>query len=69
MKSSQNAKSGSWTIAPCGSAALFVAVAAVLSALIVPKNADAAPTRSTTIALTSDEQRVVGTFATTGDFP
>jgi YVTN family beta-propeller protein len=32
---------------------------AVLSALIAPKKADAAPTRSTTIALTSDETRVV----------
>src|SRR5438132_6129346 len=59
MKSSQNARSRSWTMASCGSAALFVAVAAVLSVVMAPRKADAAPSRSTTIALTSDETRLV----------
>jgi YVTN family beta-propeller protein len=59
MKSSQMSGSDRRKIASCGSAALFVAVAAVLCALTAPKKADAAPTRSTTIALTSDETRVV----------
>jgi DNA-binding beta-propeller fold protein YncE len=58
MKSSQISRFNFRKIASCGSAALFVAVAAVLSGLIV-STADAAPGRSTTIALTSDETRVV----------
>jgi hypothetical protein len=55
MKSSQISRSDRRRIASCGSAVLFVTVAAVLSVLIAPKKADAAPTHSTTIALTSDE--------------
>jgi len=39
--------------------ALLIAVAAVLIPLMAYTKADAAPTRSTTIALTSDEQRLV----------
>ena len=58
MKNSQSLRSGRRKIASCGGVVLSVAFAAALSALIVPQ-ADAAPTRSTTIALTSDETRVV----------
>ena len=39
--------------------ALLIAMAAVLIPLVAYTKADAAPTRSTTIALTSDEQRLV----------
>jgi YVTN family beta-propeller protein len=59
MKSSQISRSEPRKIAPYGSATLFVAVAVILSALMASKKADAAPTRSTTIALTTDETRVV----------
>src|SRR5215472_3202168 len=38
---------------------LLIAMAAVLIPLVAYTKADAAPTRSTTIALTSDEQRLV----------
>ena len=38
---------------------LAIAVAALITVVIGPKKADAAPTRSTTIALTSDERRLV----------
>jgi YVTN family beta-propeller protein len=43
----------------CYGATLAIATIAVVAALMVPKKADAAPTRSTSIALTSDEQFVV----------
>jgi hypothetical protein len=43
----------------CYSATLAIATAAPVATLIVPKTADAAPSRSTTIALYSDETRVV----------
>jgi len=59
MKSSQISRSEPRKIAPYGSTTLFVAVAVILSALMASKKADAAPTRSTTIALTTDETRVV----------
>src|SRR6266403_2384730 len=59
MKSSQISRSEPRKIASYASAALLAAVAVILSALMAPKAADAAPTRSTTIALTSDETRVV----------
>jgi YVTN family beta-propeller protein len=58
MKNSQSSQSRGWLAVTCGSAAL-VAAAVVLSIVIGPKEADAAPTRSTTIALTPDETRVV----------
>jgi YVTN family beta-propeller protein len=58
MSSSQT-----WTVdfrktASCGSMLLSIAAAAIVCVLIASK-ADAAPTRSTTIALTSDERDVV----------
>jgi YVTN family beta-propeller protein len=59
MKSSYKAASRRSTVASHGSVALLIAAAAVLSVLIGPKQANAAPTRSSTIALTSDETRVV----------
>ena len=59
MKSSQISRSEPRKIASYASAALFVAATAVLSVVMAPKQADAAPTRSTTIALTFDERRVV----------
>jgi YVTN family beta-propeller protein len=58
MKNSQNFQSRSRLTAYLGPATLFTALAATLPALIAAK-VDAAPTRSTTIALTSDETRVV----------
>jgi YVTN family beta-propeller protein len=58
MKSSQFSEFYFRKSASFGRASLFI-VAAVLSALMVPRGADAAPGRSTSIALTSDETRVV----------
>jgi hypothetical protein len=40
-------------------ATLAIATTAVVAALTMPKNADASPGRSTSIALASDETRVV----------
>src|SRR6202040_2383129 len=59
MKSSQISRSEPRKIASYASAALLAAVAVILSVAMAPKVADAAPTRSTTIALTSDETRLV----------
>src|SRR5438046_1910122 len=59
MKNSQFSKLYFPKIAWCGRASLFVTAAIVLPALMAPKTVDAAPGRSTTIALTSDETRVV----------
>jgi YVTN family beta-propeller protein len=59
MKSSQVSRSEPRKIASYASAALLAAVAVILSVAMAPKVADAAPTRSTTIALTSDETRLV----------
>jgi YVTN family beta-propeller protein len=59
MKNSQMSPSCKWlTAASLGRATLFAALAAILPVSIAAK-ADATPTRSTTIALTSDETRVV----------
>src|SRR5690348_14229350 len=58
MKSSQISNFYSRMTASCGRAALIVAAAA-FPALLAPSGADATPGRSTTIALTSDETRVV----------
>src|SRR3954447_12216644 len=59
MKNSQMLPSCKWlTAASLGRATLFAALAAILPVSIAAK-ADATPTRSTTIALTSDETRVV----------
>ena len=43
----------------CYGATLAIATAVLVATLIMPKTVDAAPSRSTTIALTSDETRVV----------
>jgi YVTN family beta-propeller protein len=59
MKSSQISGSEPRKIACYASVALFVAAAAILLVVAAPKEANAAPTRSTSIALTSDEQRLV----------
>src|SRR4029077_3304982 len=61
MKRSQVLRSDRRKIASCGSTGLLVAIVVALSAAMAaaPKKADAAPTRSTTIALTSNEQYVV----------
>jgi YVTN family beta-propeller protein len=59
MKNSQTSRSEPRKIASYPGAALFAAAAVMLSVVMAPKTADAAPTRSTTIALTSDEQDVV----------
>ena len=60
MKRSQMLRSDRRKIASCGSAGLLVAIVVALSAaMAAPKKADAAPTRSTTIALTSNERFVV----------
>src|ERR1700730_12799602 len=59
MKSSQISRSEPRKIASYASAALLAAVAVILCVAMAPKVADAAPTRSTTIALTSDETRLV----------
>ena len=59
MKNSQNSQSRTWLRVIGGGAALAIAATTLLSAMMVPKEAGAAPTRSTTIALTSDETRVV----------
>jgi YVTN family beta-propeller protein len=61
MKISQNLKSSHWAArVSCGGAGLFAAVAAVIFVLMAdPPSLAAAPGRSTTIALTSDETRVV----------
>ena len=59
MKNSQSSKLGSRTIASWGRAAILMTAAAVLPTTTAPKTAEAAPTRSTSIALTSDETRVV----------
>src|SRR5215472_11803248 len=59
MKNSQISVSRNLLALFCGRATLAMAMAAVLIPLMAPKNADAAPTRSTTIALTSDETRLV----------
>jgi len=58
MKNSQNFQSRSRLTTYLGRATLFTALAATLPAFIAAK-VDAAPTRSTTIALTSDETRAV----------
>lgn len=58
MKPPQMLGSDCRNIAPSRSAVLLAAAAAVVCGLIVP-DAHAAPTRSTNIALTSDETRVV----------
>src|SRR5215469_4107296 len=55
MKNSQNSLSRTLL----ASAMLALATTAPVATLLAPKKADAAPTRSTTIALTSDEQRLV----------
>src|SRR4029077_8567772 len=59
MKSSQISRSEPRKIASYGSVALFAAAAVNLSVVMAPTAADAAPTRSTTIALTPDEKFVV----------
>jgi YVTN family beta-propeller protein len=62
MKNSQKSLPCNWLPACLGPAALLIALAAVLTAslgVMAPKKADAAPTRSTTNTLTSDEQRIV----------
>lgn len=59
MKNSQSSKLCSRTIASWGRTAILMTAAVVLPATTAPKTADAAPGRSTTIALTSDETRVV----------
>ena len=59
MKSSRMSRFARRKIASCSSTALIVAIMAVLFALTASKKAEAAPTRSTTIALTSDETRLV----------
>ena len=59
MKNSRSSKLCSRTIAFWGRAVILMTAAAVLPATTAPKTADAAPTRSTSIALTSDETRVV----------
>jgi YVTN family beta-propeller protein len=62
MKNSQTSVSRGLLTAFCGSATLALAMAGVLTAALgvtAPKKAGAAPTHSTTIALTSDEQRLV----------
>jgi YVTN family beta-propeller protein len=59
MKNSQSPVSRNLlTTIRCG-AMLAIATAALATALMMSKTADAAPGRSTTIALTSDETRVV----------
>jgi YVTN family beta-propeller protein len=57
MKNSRMSSSCKWLAASLGRVTLFAALA-ILPAAIAAR-ADAAPTRSTTIALTSDETRVV----------
>jgi len=62
MKTSQNLESRRPVLcASLGSTGLLITVVVLLAALTAaaPKTADAAPGRSTTIALTSDETRVV----------
>ena len=62
MKNSQHSVIRSALTAFCDGAHLAIAIAAVLTAslgMMAPKQADAAPTRSTTIALTPDEKFVV----------
>ena len=56
---SQNSLSRNLVATFRSSTMLAVAAAVLLAALMAPKEADAAPTRSTTIALTPDETRVV----------
>jgi YVTN family beta-propeller protein len=61
MKNSQKSLPCNWLPVCFGPATLVIALAAVLTAslgMMAPKKADAAPTRSTTIALTPDETRV-----------
>jgi hypothetical protein len=58
MKNSQTLRSDRGKAAACGSIAMFAAVV-FLSLAMAPNQADAAPAYSTTIALTSDETRVV----------
>ena len=62
MKNSQTSVSRGLLTAFCGSATLALAMTGVLTAalaMMAPTKADATPTRSTTIALTADEQRIV----------
>jgi YVTN family beta-propeller protein len=59
MKNSQSSVFGNRLARLCYSATLAVAIAVPLTMVMAPKRVDAAPTRSTTIALTSDEQRLV----------
>jgi YVTN family beta-propeller protein len=59
MKNSQISRSEPRKIAFYARITLFAAAAVVLSVAMAPKKADAAPTRSTTIALTSDDKFVV----------
>jgi YVTN family beta-propeller protein len=59
MKNSQSSSCRISLAALCYGAMLAIATTAPLATLLAPKKADAAPTRSTTIALTSDEQRLV----------
>jgi YVTN family beta-propeller protein len=60
MKRAQMLGSDRRNIASCGSAVLFVAIAAAFCVLMGPvSSATAAPTRSTSIALTSNERYVV----------
>ena len=63
MKGSQSSKTYfSSRPASCGSVMLAIAMAAVLTTslgMMAPKQAEAAPTRSTTIALTFNERNVV----------
>ena len=59
MKNSQSPVSRNLLSTICYGATLAIAAAALVATLLVPKTSNAAPGRSTTIALTSDETRVV----------
>jgi YVTN family beta-propeller protein len=59
MKNSQSPVSRNLLTTICCGATLAMAAAALVAALLVPKTANAAPGRSTSIALTSDERHVV----------
>lgn len=59
MKRSQVLRPDRRKMAPCGGTGLLVAIVALSAMAAAPKKADAAPTRSTTIALTSGERFVV----------
>ena len=59
MKNSQSPVSRNLLSTICYGATLAIVAAALVATLLVPKTANAAPGRSTSIALTSDETRVV----------